>query len=151
MDIYEKLKKLNIELPPPPPRGGQYVPVKQVSNILYTSGVGPLVNGESPFKGLLGKELTEEDGKEAARLAIINLLSLVHHYWGDLNKIKNVVKVLAFVASNNGFDRQPAIINAASEILISVFGEKGKHTRSAIGTNQLPGNIPVEIEVIFEI
>ena len=151
MCIYENIKKLNITLPEPPPRGGIYVPVKQVGNLVYTSGQGPIVEGKPAFIGKVGKELSIEEGQEAAKIVVINMLSALHQYLGDLNKIKNVVKLLGFVASSEDFYSQPQVINGASQLLIDVFGDIGQHARSAIGTNVLPGNIPVEIEAIFEI
>ncbi|MFA6506913.1 MAG: RidA family protein [Treponemataceae bacterium] len=151
MDAYENLRKLGLELPTPPPPGGLYVPVKQVGNFLYTSGQGATRNGKPLFTGKVGAELTVEEGQQAARLCVLNLLSVLHAFTGDLNRIKNVVKVLALVASAPGFGQQPLVVNGGSQLLIDVFGERGKHCRSAMGTNELPGNIPVEIEAIFEI
>ncbi|MHB1654693.1 MAG: RidA family protein [Desulfitobacteriaceae bacterium] len=151
MNVYENLEKLGLTLPVPPAIGGIYVPVKQVGNLLYTSGQGPSVNGKPAFTGKLGQDLTIEQGQEAARIIILNTLSVLHTYLGDLNKIKNVVKLLGFVASAPNFGDQPKVINGASQLLIDIFEEKGAHARSAIGTNELPGNFPVEIEAIFEI
>jgi len=151
MNVYENLEKLGLTLPVPPAIGGIYVPVKQVGNLLYTSGQGPSVNGKPAYTGKLGQDLTIEQGQEAARITILNTLSVLHTYLGDLNKIKNVVKLLGFVASAPNFGDQPKVINGASQLLIDIFEENGAHARSAIGTNELPGNIPVEIEAIFEI
>jgi len=151
MNVYENLEKLGLTLSVPPAIGGIYVPVKQVGNLLYTSGQGPSVNGKPAYTGKLGQDLTIEQGQEAARITILNTLSVLHAYLGDLNKIKNVVKLLGFVASAPNFGDQPKVINGASQLLIDIFEENGAHARSAIGTNELPGNIPVEIEAIFEI
>ena len=151
MDAYENLKQLKIAIPTPPPVGGLYVPVKLVGNLAYTSGQGPTVKGKPVHTGKLGKDLTIEQGQEAAKVCMMNVLSVLEMKIGSLNKVKNVVKVLGFVASAPGFNDQPAVINGGSQFLIDVFGEKGRHARSAIGTNELPGNIPVEIEVIFEV
>ncbi len=151
MNVYDVLKEKGITIPTPPPLGGVYVPVKQIGNICYTSGAGPVLEGKPVMTGKVGGELTLEQGQEAAKVCILNVLSVLEKHLGDLNKVKNVVKVLAFVASAPGFNSQPQVINAASELLGEVFGEKGKHARSAIGTNELPNNIPVEIEVIFEV
>jgi enamine deaminase RidA (YjgF/YER057c/UK114 family) len=151
MCVYENLKKLNLELPAPPPPGGVYVPVKQVGNLLFTAGQGPTVDGKPIYTGKLGKDLTIEQGQEAAKVVALNMLSVLHQHLGDLNRIKNVVKLLGLVASAPGFGEQPRVVNAASQLLVDVFGEKGRHARSAIGTNELPGNIPVEIEGIFEV
>lgn len=151
MDIYVRLKELQLELPRPTPPGGEYVKVKPSGNYLYVSGQGPNGTGAYEYMGKLGTDLTLEEGKAAARNCAINILSCLHEYLGDLNRVKNVVKLTAFVASAPGFGQQPQVVNAASEIFIKVFGEKGCHARSAIGTNELPGNIPVEIEAIIEI
>ncbi len=151
MDVYENLEKMGLVLPSPPQAGGKYVPTKKIGNLVYTSGQGPTVDGKPVVTGKLGGELSIEDGYEAARVCMLNVLSVLQDQIGDLNTVKNVVKVLGFVASASGFNAQPEVINGGSQLLIDVFGEKGKHARSAIGTNELPGNIPVEIEVIFEV
>ena len=152
MDIYKRLKELDINLPPPPPLAGIYKPVKQVGNLLYVSGQGPTENGAPLVIGKVGKERTIEEGQHAARLCGLNALSNLHQYLGDLNDIKSVVKILAFVASEEGFERQPEVVNGASQLFLDIFGqERGVGARSAIGTNELPGGITVEIEFIFEV
>ena len=150
MDVYENMKKHNLEPIVNTPVGGEYVKVKQCGNMLYVSGQGPLADGKPVYTGKLG-ELSLEQGQEAARICALNILGCLHAYLGDLNKVKNVVKLLAFVASEDGFSSQPQVINKASEVFIQAFGENGRHARSAIGTNILPGNIPVEVEAVFEI
>ena len=149
MDIYMKLEKMNITLPTPPPKGGLYAPVRVVGNLLFISGVGPTVGATPAFTGKVGGTITPEHAMEAAQLVAVNILSILHNYLGDLNKIKSVVKILAFVASDSNFNAQPSIINAASQVFNDLFPEG--HARSAIGTNELPNNIPVEIEAIFEL
>lgn len=151
MSVYSKLEKMGIELPPPPPLGGIYVPVKQVGNLLYTAGNGPTRGGVPVFKGKLGAGVGMEEGQEAARLCILNILASLHAYLGDLDRIKNVVKLLGFVASTPDFCRQPEVMNGASQLLIDLLGDRGRHARSAIGTNVLPGDIPVEIELVLEV
>ena len=151
MTAYEELKKLGLELPAPPPLVGLYVPVKRSGNLLFTSGQGPTLLGKPQFTGKVGGNLSVEEGQQAARLCVLNALSVLHQYLGDLDKIKNVVKVLAFVASAPGFGGQPLVVNGGSQLLLDLFGERGRHSRSAIGVNELPGDIPVEIEVICEI
>jgi enamine deaminase RidA (YjgF/YER057c/UK114 family) len=151
MCVYENLKNLNIVLPPPQKPGGPYVQVKQVGNLLFVPGTGPYVNGEAVITGQLGTERTIEEGQEAARICILNTLAYVQAFLGDLNKIKSVVKLLGFVASAPGFGKQPAVINGGSQLLVDLFGDKGKHARSAIGVNEMANNISVEIEVIFEV
>ncbi|HAK46184.1 MAG TPA: RidA family protein [Spirochaeta sp.] len=151
MDVYEVLKEKGITLPEPPPLGGVYVPVRQTGNLCYSSGAGPIVNGKAIYTGKLGADLSIEEGQEAAKICILNVLSVLQNKIGDLNKVKSVVKLLGFVASAPGFNSQPKVINGGSELLIEIFGEAGAHARSAIGTNELPDNISVEIEVIFEV
>ena len=152
MDIYAKLKELGIELPTAPTPMGIYKPVKQVGNLLYVSGQGPTKDGVVIKTGKVGAECTIEEGQEAARICAINALAILHDYLGDLNKVKSVVKILGFVASAPGFGRQPEVINGASRLLADIFGEEnGIGARSAIGTNELPSGIPVEIEFVFEV
>ncbi len=153
MDVYENIKKAGIELPAPPSPAGIYNPVREFSDkLLYTSGIGPIKDGKAAVTGKLGGELDISQGQDAARVTILNLLSAVQVVIGDLNKIKRIVKVLGFVASTDDFFDQPKVMNAASQILIDIFGEeKGKAARSAIGVNVLPMNIPVEIEAVIEL
>jgi len=154
MDVYARLKELGIELPPPPPPGGLYSPIKLFgTNMVYTSGVGPTApDGSAVYSGKVGAELTLEQGQEAARLATLNLLSVLHHQLGDLNRIKQIVKQLGFVACSADFYKQPAVMNGSTQLLMDVFGDpEGRPARSAIATNVLPGNIPVEIELLIEL
>ena len=151
MDVYARLKELNLTLPDLPKKGGIYKPVKQVGNCLYVSGQVPSLNGEYKFIGKLGAELSIEEGQEAARLCVLNALSNLHHFLGDLNKIKSLIKTLGFVQSAEGFVRQPEVINGASSLLQDIWGEDGLGARSAVGIYQLPHGVGVEIEFIFEI
>jgi enamine deaminase RidA (YjgF/YER057c/UK114 family) len=152
MDIYEKIKELGLILPEPPPKGGIYKPVKQVGNMLYISGQGATIKGVPAIKGKVGAERTIEEGQEAARICALNALSVLHAYLGDLNKIKSLIKILAFVESAPGFNQQPKVVDGASRLFEEIFGsDRGVGARSAIGTNELPGDITVEIEFIFEI
>jgi enamine deaminase RidA (YjgF/YER057c/UK114 family) len=153
MNVNDRIKEFGITIPNPPAAGGIYTPALEFGDkFVYSSGCGPQVNGVPVHVGKVGSDLTLEQGQEAAKACILNVLSVVQKQIGDLNRIKKVVKILAFVASSNDFFDQPMVINAASQILIDIFGEEsGKAARSAIGTNVLPGNIPVEIEVLFEL
>ena len=153
MCAYEKLASLSIELPKASPRGGLYVPLKHFGEkLVYASGKGPDFDGDTFKKGKLGKDLTVDEGKEAARRCALNILATIHEDIGDLNKVKSIVKILAFVACDSEFYDQPKVVNGASELLEAVFGATaGIGARSAIGTNALPGNIPVEVELLFEL
>ena len=153
MCVYEKLSEIGVELPQMPPKAGMFMFVREFGdNLAYVSGCGPDINGVLFKKGKLGKELTLEEGREAAKNCALNMLTLIHDHVGDLNKIKRVVKALAFVASEDTFFEQPKVVNGASEFLAEVLGpDVGLGARSAIGTNVLPGNIPVEIELLFEL
>jgi enamine deaminase RidA (YjgF/YER057c/UK114 family) len=152
MTIDERLVELGIELPEVPQPIGAYVLYVQTGSLLYTSGIGPQEHGQFPFKGKVGDGgLSIEEGRAAARLCMLNLLSLVKQGAGSLDRVERVVKVLGFVASAAGFNDQPLVMNGASELLGQVFGERGRHARSAIGVNELPRDIPVEIEMIVEL
>lgn len=151
MDVYAHLKRLGIELPDAPNPAAEYVPAKTFGKLVYTSGQDCRRNGELIFKGKVGKELTVEQGYQASRQVMVNCLAVLHHEIEDLNRIKQVLKVLAFVNSADGFVEQPYVINGASELLVEVFGEKGRHARSALSANELPFNTPVEIEMIVEL
>lgn len=153
MDVYSNLKNLGIELLDATPKGGIYSPVRKFSDkLLYLSGVGSANAVQQNITGKMGDTLTVEEGQEAARRCMINILSNLHHYLGDLNQIKSFVKILAFVAGDNTFYQQPQVVDGASKLLEAVFGnEIGMPARSAIGVNALPGNIPVEIEAVVEL
>ena len=151
MTIDERLIELGITLPDLPKPIGAYVLSVQTGNLLYTSGIGPQEHGQFPYQGRVGAELSLEEGQAAARLCMLNLLSLIRQAAGSLDRVARVVKVLGFVASAPGFGDQPRVMNGASELLLQVLGERGKHARSAIGVNELPGHIPVEIEMIVEL
>lgn len=151
MKIESRLAELGITLSEPTAPKFSYVPVKQTGNLLYTSGNDCRVKGELMYAGSLGADLTLQQGQAAARQCIINILSSLKGYLGDLDRITGCVKMLGFVQSADAFKDQPLVINSASDLLIDIFGESGKHARSAIGTNALPFDTPVEIELILEI
>ena len=150
--VSEKLNQLNIKLPKAPDRVGAYVAFKKISNLLYISGQLPIGSDGQIIKGKIGNELTLEDGQKASKLCVINILAQANKAMdGDLNKIKNCIKITGFVNSTDNFTDQPKVINPASETISFIFGEKGKHTRAAISTNSLPLGAAVEIDAIFEI
>jgi len=148
--VEKKLNEMGIEIPDVPKPAASYIPAVQTGNLIYTSGQGCKRDGVLLYKGKLGKDLTVKEGYEAAKVSIINCLAILKGYLGDLDRVKKIIKLLGFVASAPGFDQQPYVINGASELLEEVFGKKGKHARSAIGTNELPFGTPVEIEMIVE-
>ena len=152
MTIENKLKELNIELPNAPDPVGAYVAFKKINNFLFISGQLPISSDGKMVKGKIGKDLTLEDGQKASKLCVINILAQVKKALnGDLNKVKNCIKITGFVNTTDDFKDQPKIINPASEVLSAVFGINGKHTRVAISTNSLPLGAAVEIDAIFEI
>ena len=152
MNIEKKLKELNIELPNAPDPVGAYVVFKKINNLLFISGQLPISSDGKIIKGQIGKDLTLEDGQKASKLCVINILAQVKKALnGDLNNIKNCVKITGFVNSTDDFKNQPKVINPASETLAAVFGDKGKHARVAISANSLPLGAAVEIDAIFEI
>ena len=152
MDIEKKLKELNIKLPNAPEPVGAYVAFKKIDKLLFISGQLPIDLDGKMIKGKIGKDLTLEDGQKASKLCAINILSQAKKAMnGDLNKIKNCIKITGFVNSTDNFIDQPKVINPASETLSEVFGDKGKHARVAVSTNSLPLGAAVEIDAILEV
>lgn len=151
MDIEMKLKELGIVLPAAATATANYSPCVQEGNLVFVSGHGPFDGGKPVYTGRVGAELTESQGYEAARCCALAILATIKEQYKDLNRVDKIIKVLGFISSAPGFDRQPFVLNGASDLFMSVFGEKGRHARSAIGTCQLPLNIPVEVEVILKI
>ena len=150
--IENNLKKLKIELPNAPDPVGAYVAFKKIDNLLFISGQLPISKHGEIIKGKLGKDLTLEDGQKASRYCAINIIAQVKKALnGDLDKVKNCIKISGFVNSTDNFTDQPKVINPASEILSTIFGDKGKHTRAAVSSNSLPLGAAVEIVAIFEI
>ncbi len=150
-NIEQKLLELNITLPQAPPKGGVYTPCVRFGEnekLCYVSGCGPNLNGLT-YAGKLGAEFTIEQGKEYARNCMLNVLAVLKAEIGDLNNVKQAVKLLVFVAGTNEFYDQPAVANGASELLVSILPTPP--ARSAVGMNALPSNIPVEIEAVFEL
>ncbi|PFC78931.1 RidA family protein [Bacillus cereus] len=150
MKIEQRMEELGIILTNTSPAKALYVPVKQLGNSLFVSGQAPFIDGTPAYTGKVGGERTLEEAQEAARICIINTLAAVKEYIGDLDRIVNVVKLQAFVNCEIEFNQQHIVINA-SKLLHDIFGVEGQHARTAIGVNQLPMNITVEIDSIFEI
>lgn len=150
MNVNEIMAQKNITLPEPPPKGGVYAPCKISGNMAYVSGCGCII-GDMVAAGKLGRDYTLEQGQQFARNCMLNVLAVLKRELGDLARVRSVVKLLVFVASDDEFYQQPQVANGASELLGELFGQEiGIPARSAIGVNVLPGNLPVEIEAIFE-
>lgn len=150
MDIYERMRELGIELPEAPPPVGLFLPARQVGSLLFASGQGSFYK-DRRIEGRVGADVTLEEAQLGARYCMLNMLAVLDAHLGDLNRIQRVVKLLAFVSSAPDFYQQPAVVNGASQLLIDLWGEEGRHARSAIATNTLPSNLSVEIEAIFEL
>lgn len=151
IDFDRKLKELRVELIPPTKPIANYVKAVRTGNLIFLAGHGPTRADGSNITGKVGKELTLEQGAEAARVTAISLLSTLKNEIGDFNKVKRIVKLNGWVNCNADFADQPKVINACSDLLVAIFGEKGKHARAALGANALPMNIAVEIEMIVEV
>ncbi|WP_249999849.1 RidA family protein [Actinoplanes sp. M2I2] len=150
VDAYARLAELGLTLPKVVPPLASYVPAVQTGNYVYVSGQLPLVEGKLPQIGKVGAEVTAEQGTELARLCGLNALAAIESLIG-LGRVVKIVKLTGFVASAPGFTAQPAVINGASNLFGDVFGEQGRHARSAVGVSELPLNAPVEVEVIVEV
>ncbi|HEV8641698.1 MAG TPA: RidA family protein [Methylomirabilota bacterium] len=151
MGAEARLKEKNITLPTPPTPLANYVGAVRVGNLLFLSGHGPLRDGKATARGKLGKDLSVEQGYQVARQVGLNLLATTRATLGSLDKVKRVVKVLGMVNSAEGFGDQPKVINGFSDLMVEVFGDIGRHARSAVGMAELPMGIPVEIEMILEV
>ncbi|HHZ89235.1 TPA: RidA family protein [Candidatus Poribacteria bacterium] len=151
MKIENRLEEIGIELPPPVKPVANYVTTVQTGNLVFTSGHGPVNMSGELEKGQLGTDMTIEEGYQSARLVGLGLISTLKDILGDLDRIKRVIKVVGFVNSTPDFLDHPKVVNGVSDLFVEVFGDKGKHARSAVGMVQLPGGIPVEVEVIVEI
>ncbi|MEV4138239.1 RidA family protein [Dactylosporangium sp. NPDC049742] len=149
-EVFTRLEELGLTIPAVVPPVAAYVPAVQTNNHVYVSGQLPMVDGKLVAAGLVGADVTPEQAKELARQAGLNALAAVHALVG-LDKVVRVVKIVGFVASAPGFTGQPGVINGASELFAEVFGEAGRHARSAVGVSSLPLNTPVEVEAIFEV
>lgn len=146
----DRLVELGIELPAVAPPAGAYVPAVRTGSLVYTAGQVPFVNGTVAATGKVGAEISPEEAKGHARICALNALAAVDALVG-LDSVVRVVKVVGFVASAEGFTGQPAVLNGASEVLGEIFGELGRHARSAVGVAELPLGVPVEVELIVEV
>ncbi len=151
VDAEANLQKLGIKLPKPSAPVANYVNAVRTGNLLFLAGKGPLKDDGKYITGKVGKDLTIEQGYEAARWVAINQLAVLKEELGDLNKVKRIVKVLGMVQCTPEFTDQPKVVNGFSDMMVAVFGERGKHARSAVGMPALPSNIAVEVELIVEV
>ena len=151
VNIENRLGQIGLKLPDVPKPVAAYIPAKQTGNLVFTAGQLPMVNGELVSKGLLGQDVEIDEANKAARICTLNALAAIKGVIGDLDRIKQIVRVVGYVASVPTFTQQPAVVNGASELLLEIFGEAGKHARSAVGIAVLPLNASVEIELTVEV
>ncbi len=151
MDTEQKLNELGLTLPQPSKPVANYLPAVRIGNLLFVSGHGPYNDGITKISGKVGRELNTEEGYQTARNVALNCLASIKATIGDLDKVKRFVKLLGMVNCTNDFKDQPKVINGCSDLLVAIFGDAGKHARSAVGMQALPNQIPVEIEMILEI
>jgi len=146
-----RLKALGIELPEPPRPAANYVTASRSGRLMFLSGQGPMKDGEVVYRGKVGAELTEEQGYQAARLTILNSLAILRQEAGSLDNVTRILKLLAWVRCVDGFQRPHMVVNGASDLLVEIFGERGRHARSAVTAHELPLGIAVEIELVAEV
>jgi enamine deaminase RidA (YjgF/YER057c/UK114 family) len=151
MDYEKKIQSLGLTLPPPPKPVATYLPAVRSGNLLFLSGMIPMVEGKMAVVGKLGKELTVEQGQEVARITLLNALAAIKAEVGSLDRVERIVRIGVHVASAEGFTQQPAVANGASDLLVQIFGEAGRHARLALGAAELPLNAPVELEMIVQV
>ena len=149
--VENRLRELGLVLPDAPKPVAAYISAKQSGKLVFTAGQIPMVNGELISKGLLGQDVEIDEANKAARICTLNALAAIQGVIGDLDQIKQIVRVVGYVASVPTFTQQPAVVNGASELLLEIFGENGKHARSAVGMAVLPLNASVEIELTVEV
>ena len=151
MMIEERLKELGITIPEPPKPVANFLPCRKTGNLVFVSGQGPIRDNLPVYQGKLGREVSIGEGYDAARLCAVNMLAQLRSVISDLERVSRIVSIRGFVASADDFYEQPKVINGCSDFLCEIFGERGSHARCALGVNVLPGNIPVEIEMVAEI
>jgi enamine deaminase RidA (YjgF/YER057c/UK114 family) len=151
MSVEEVLRSKGLVLPAVAKPLASYVPAVRTGNLVFTSGQIPSESGELKFRGQVGLDLSQEDGVKAARMACLNALAAVASVAGDLDQVRQIVRVNGYVNSADGFTDQPTVVNGASDLLVELFGERGQHTRCAVGVSELPRNAAVEIDLVVEI
>jgi enamine deaminase RidA (YjgF/YER057c/UK114 family) len=151
MDIEHRLQELGIELPPPPQPVGNYIGAVQAGDLVFLGGVSNRVRGVLKYQGKLGRDLTLEQGYDAARMAAINHLAILKDFLGDLDRVERIVKLVGHINCAPGFNKLPPVLNGASDLLVEVFGDRGRHSRLALGAAELNDDIPVETELIVQV
>lgn len=151
MSYENKLKELGLALPAPPKPVATYIPAVMAGDLLFLSGVLPSRDGQLTVTGKLGEALSIEQGMEAAKVAVLNALAIVKQEAGSLDRVTRIVKMVGHIASAPGFTDQPQVLNGASDLLVAIFGEAGRHARVAVGAAELPRRAPVEIELIVQV
>lgn len=151
MLIEEKLKELSIELPNPPDPVGNYLAINKSGNLLFISGQLPINTNGKMICGKIGDDLSDTEAERATKIASINILGQLNKYLGNLNKVKKCVKIIGYYNCIDKYSNHPKLLNTASDLMVSVFGDRGKHARAVIGTNSLPLNAAVELDSIFEV
>jgi enamine deaminase RidA (YjgF/YER057c/UK114 family) len=151
MKIEEKLAQMGLSLPQPGPPAGNYIGAVRVGSLLFVSGHGPRHQDGEYITGKVGRDLSIEQAYEAAKVVMLSCLASVKREIGDLDRVKRIVKLLGMVNCTEDFTEQPKVINGASDLLVALYGDAGRHARSAVGMQQLPMNIPVEVEMIVEV
>lgn len=151
MSFEQRVTSLELALPAPPQPVATYVPSVRVGDLLFISGVVPSRDGQIVFQGKVGRDLSKEEGYEAAKVSLLNALANIRQAAGSLDRVQRVVKMTGYVASHEGFREQPYVINGASDLLVTIFGEAGRHARAAVGVAELPLGVPVELELTVQL
>ena len=151
MSFEQRLTSLGLTLPTPPQPVATYVPSVRVGDLLFISGVVPSRDGRIAFQGKVGGSLSKEEGYEAAKVSLLNALANIRQAAGSLDRVQRIVKMTGYVASHEGFREQPYVINGASDLLVEIFGEAGRHARAAVGVAELPMGVPVELELTIQL
>lgn len=151
MKVKDRLNNLGIDIPEAPEPVAEYIPAKKSGNLVFCSGQGPIKDGEYIHVGKVGKDVNLDEGYESARMCALNCLAAIKTVVETLDDIDEIVKVRGFVNSSPDFFEQPKVVNGASEVLVEIFGERGRHARAALGTSNLPDNIPVELEMVVKV
>ncbi|MHA1723188.1 MAG: RidA family protein [Candidatus Baldrarchaeia archaeon] len=151
MSVEKKLESLGLSLPKPPKPVAAYIPAVKTGNVIFISGQIPVVEGKVRYKGKVGQDISVEEGYEAAKICALNALSIIKDIVGSLDKVKRIVRIVGYVNCTEDFEEPHKVVNGASEFLVKIFGEKGRHARLALGSNALPLGAAIELEMIVEV